>query len=165
MDTDKRCYCIYIIGNGKLLPIAATPAPNPDVPPRLTQYIEVVHPRTACRLEDIAPNQIVVAGGYEELPRIRWVLLLQLVVLTDGGQVLAPQSQIPLGAAVQLLGVLVDGIQGARRCRCCLRQSTAIGGAGNAMLLLLLEQTLSLQLLTLQLELLFGGLRQQLRCL
>lgn len=109
-----------------------------------------------------------MAGGYEELPGIRWVLFLQLVTLTDGGQVLAPQSQITLGATVHLLGILVHGIQCARcRCRCGLNRRAAIRSDSMMplLLLLLLEQTLSLQLLPLQFELLLRWLRQQFGCL
>lgn len=99
----------------------------------------------------------------EELPGIRWVLFLELIPLADRGQVLAPFLQLPLRPAVQLLGVLVQGEgAGRRRWGCCRGRGTA--GAGVAgypalLLLLLAQQSLALQLLPLELQLLLGWLR------
>lgn len=84
--------------------------------PEPTEYVEVVHPGAAGRLEDVAPGD-TVAGRDEKFPRIRRILPDDPMLGAHIPQHHAPLVKVHLGGGIHLVRVLVDGVQrGVVRC-------------------------------------------------
>lgn len=99
------------------------------IPSQLTEYVEIVHPGAACRLEDVAPGN-AVPGRDEKFPRIRRILPYDPVLGTNVPQHHAPLVKVRLGGGIHLVRVLVHRIQGG-----VVRPRTAIPIGGRRMLL------------------------------
>lgn len=77
------------------------------------ENVEVVHPRAAGRLKNVAPGD-PVARRDDELERVGLVELEKRILIANVLQLRATMVEIGLGRQIYLLRVLVNGIQARR---------------------------------------------------
>lgn len=77
---------------------------------KLTQYIEIVHPRTARRFENITPCDSMTRR-YKKLPGIRRISIDKIDLLAYIPEPRTALIEIMLGSRIQFLRVLINRIQ------------------------------------------------------